>query len=162
MGTNFYARKKISQKQRDKFCDYIENNEVLKAANFLAELKEATKRIHIGKRSCGWKFLWDCHDFKYFEPSKKSLMEFLSSCEIANEYDEELTLEEFLKELDGFLDKGYDIETYYNDERNKTIYRHLESKGKIDEYKQKFDIDVNPYGEFYIDDLRFTVTEDFS
>ena len=162
MGTNFYAQKRMTQEQRNKFCEYIENNEVLKADSFLEELKKMTEKIHIGKRSSGWKFLWDCHNFEYFAPSKESLMEFLKSVEITNEYKEVFTFEEFINnELDGFIDEGYDIETYYRDKGGSIKYKHYVSQNIINEYNKNFGINVNPYGEFHIEDLRFTVDEDF-
>jgi hypothetical protein len=52
--------------------------------------------IHLGKRSMGWKFLWNFHDKKYYK-DKEELFSFIRSGRIIDEYGEEIDQEEFIK-----------------------------------------------------------------
>jgi hypothetical protein len=51
--------------------------------------------IHLGKRSHGWKFCWNFHKDKYYH-DKESLLEFIRSGRVVNEYGEEIDVEEFI------------------------------------------------------------------
>jgi hypothetical protein len=52
-------------------------------------------RIHIGKRSSGWKFLWNFQDNKYYT-NKEELVKFIRSGRIVDEYGELQDTEEFI------------------------------------------------------------------
>ena len=58
---------------------------------FLEDMK-----IHIGKRSSGWKFLWNFQDNKFYS-NKEELLTFIRSGRIINEYGELIDTEEFIK-----------------------------------------------------------------
>ena len=92
-------------------------------------------------------------------------MEWLKSGQIIDEYGQEFTFDQFInEELDGFLDKGYDIESYYEKNPEKKYYW-FDFASRINDFTRKYPdsgIEINKYGEFYIADLRFTVSEDFS
>ena len=69
--------------------------------------------IHLGKRSSGWKFCWNFHKDKYYQ-DKETLLEFIRSGRVVNEYGEELEVNEFIAmalnwgEPDGLvLDQDY-------------------------------------------------------
>jgi hypothetical protein len=51
--------------------------------------------IHLGKRSHGWKFCWNFHKEKYYH-DKESLLEFIRSGRVVDEYGEEQDVEEFI------------------------------------------------------------------
>lgn len=51
--------------------------------------------IHLGKRSSGWKFCWNFHKDKYYH-DKESLLEFIRSGRVVDEYGEEQNVEEFI------------------------------------------------------------------
>ncbi len=51
--------------------------------------------IHLGKRSGGWKFCWNFHKDKYYH-DKESLLEFIRSGRVVDEYGEEQDVEEFI------------------------------------------------------------------
>jgi hypothetical protein len=53
-------------------------------------------KIHIGKRSSGWKFLWNFQDNKFYT-NKEELLTFIRSGRIVNEYGELQDTEEFIK-----------------------------------------------------------------
>lgn len=153
MGTNFYLIKKLPRDKKDRIIKLIEEDEYEKAK------EEIPDPIHIGKRSAGWKFLWNAHEFEYFSPTKESLIEWLNSGDIVDEYGEKFTFDQFWNEELVF--EGYDLEKYYN-ENPSTSYKYYESLTNIRIYKQNFNVDVNKHGEFYIDNLRFTCCTEFS
>lgn len=106
MGTNFYLRHKLSQEEKQKVKQLID-------ADKYEELRELLPEdIHIGKRSYGWKFLWDAHYFKHFKPTKESLFEWLKSGQIIDEYGELFTFDEFIN--DEVVYEGFDLDAYYN------------------------------------------------
>ena len=72
MGTNFYAR--IIPKEEDKqiLKEAIDANDYATIEGMVAEmyssLNECTHKggeIHLGKSSCGWKFLWNSNLHEY-------------------------------------------------------------------------------------------------
>lgn len=58
---------------------------------FISDIK-----IHLGKRSGGWKFCWNFHDNKYYK-NKEELLEFIRGGRVVNEYGEEIEVEEFIE-----------------------------------------------------------------
>jgi hypothetical protein len=77
-------------------------------------------RVHLGKRSMGWKFCWNFHDNKYYS-NKQQLIDFIRSGRIVDEYGAEESPQEFLDmafnwgEPDGLT---VDTEYYKNNERS--------------------------------------------
>lgn len=53
--------------------------------------------IHLGKRSSGWKFIWNFHKNKYYQ-DKKTLFDFIRSGRVVDEYGDLIDNEEFIKE----------------------------------------------------------------
>ena len=156
MGTNFYLKRKLKQYQKEEIKEAIDSDNYDKAE----EMLQKTKEIHIGKRSGGWKFLWDAHEFKYFEPNKDSLNEFLKSGQIVDEYNKEFTFDQFWnEELKGWLDKGYDLESFYKS--NPKEYKHYVDLKSLKPF-EKYNLNINQYGEFDVEGLRFTIYEDFA
>jgi hypothetical protein len=51
--------------------------------------------IHLGKRSSGWKFCWNFHKDKYYH-DKESLLDFIRSGRVVDEYGEEQNVNEFI------------------------------------------------------------------
>jgi hypothetical protein len=52
--------------------------------------------IHIGKRSGGWKFLWNFHNNKYYS-NKEELLAFIRSGRVVDEYGTLVDTEEFIE-----------------------------------------------------------------
>lgn len=156
MGTNFYLRRKLSQEEKQHIINSINNDNWNEVRDCLPE------DIHIGKRSAGWKFLWDAHYFKYFKPSKEALFEWLKSGQIIDEYGRKFTFDQFINdEIVNFINNGYTAESYYKEHpRTLNYYSSIIDQFKINcsDFKEY----INHYGEFFIDNLRFTVSEDFS
>lgn len=51
--------------------------------------------VHLGKRSGGWKFIWNFHDNKYYS-NREDLIKFVRSGRVVNEYGDQLEPQEFL------------------------------------------------------------------
>lgn len=159
MGTNFYAVIPVKKRDKEKAKKLIDENKFKEAADLLEDM---TKEIHLGKRSAGWKFLFNANLGKYYELTREGINKFFAKNNviIKDEYGSKYTADEFWEsELKGFLDKGYDLESYYNDhpsEIRSYIYYSRPIPPELKKYKP------NKYGEFYSDGLRFTITEDFS
>lgn len=154
MGTNFYLRRNLSNDQKELLKQYIDQDEYDKIRDNLPG------DIHIGKRSYGWKFLWNANKFQYFEPNIESLYEFLKSGDIYDEYGEKYTFDQFINdELKNCIDTGNDMESYCKQEKCANVYP--ECAGACDDFTQRYGITPNIYGEFYIDKYRFTIWDDF-
>jgi len=114
MGTNYYRIPKASEVEQRKErlkaqiesmptapCDiertfrYIDNpTDAWSLLSPWDEFIEGTN-IHLGKRSSGWKFCWNFHKEKYYK-DKESLLNFIRSGRVVDEYGEELNVEEFI------------------------------------------------------------------
>lgn len=156
MGTNFYLRRNLTKEESAFAIRMIE----CKNYEYAEQLLSKTAPIHIGKRSFGWKFLWEAHNFRYFDKNKESINEFLKTGTIFDEYGKEYDLSNFWNvELEGCIDEGHDLSTYYKEHPELEVRLPLYS---IDRFKKLFNIEPDLYGEFYIDGLRFTISENFS
>ena len=68
--------------------------------NYYTKIKECEhcgrfEEVHIGKSSFGWKFCFALNDKKYYK-NFKELKEFLKDKVIKDEYNQEISLEQFL------------------------------------------------------------------
>jgi len=101
-------------------------------------------KIHLGKRSSGWKFLWNWNDSEYYK-TKEELFEFIRSGRVVNEYGELMDQEEFIQmALEWGQEDGWDIETYYK------------------EYPDRNPFILNRKHEEYLDGLRVSTSTEFS
>lgn len=105
MGTNFYAvlpvKKRTTNKLRE-LADKLDAKEEINIDDELYDIKEELKEheVHLGKRSCGWAFLWDHNNLKYYEPTLESIKKFIddNNGEIQDEYGEKFTWEQFIND----------------------------------------------------------------
>ena len=183
MGTNFYARIIPSEKAKQELIDAINNDQYDVIEDLASELYGARNeysglgsRIHLGKRSGGWKFLWNpnvvkvwdsdaCeYAYNYVYPlTKDGLMKFImrSDVEIYDEYGEKWDNWEFFNEAlnwckDGLDSKEYQTNpkyassrgTYYPDHERNNFWRALGYEPE--------------YYDFYSDGLRFSTSVSFS
>lgn len=155
MGTNFYIRKKIEEADKKAIQELLDKDDMEGVKNYA---EEHPNEIHIGKRSYGWKFLWDAHEFRYFEPTKESLHEFLRAHDIYDEYGRKYTFEQFINDIP--IDEGCDLEGYY--QKSPREYQYQASERDLSRFETSTGITPNIYGEFYIDNYRFTIHEDFA
>ena len=76
--------------------------------------------------------------------------------DIYNEYGDYFTFDQFIKEEVGErIYKGWDLAEYYKSDLTAVPY-YIPSRDKI-EYQKKHNITPNNYGEFNIDNYRFTI-----
>lgn len=107
MGTNFYAvlpvKKRTTNRLRE-LADKLDNDKLHKinVDDELYDIKEDLKNyeVHLGKRSCGWAFLWDHNNLKYYEPTLTSIKKFIddNNGKIVDEYGSKFTWEQFIND----------------------------------------------------------------
>jgi hypothetical protein len=107
------------------------------------EFLEGTN-IHLGKRSGGWKFIWNWNNGKYYK-TKEELFEFIRDGRVVDEYGQQIDVEEFITmALDWGKEDGWDSETYYK------------------EHPERITPWSSEKHEEYIDGLRVSTCTDFS
>ena len=179
MGTNFYARILPKKEDKQKLIDAINNDQYDVIEDLASELYGARNeysglgnRIHLGKRSGGWKFLWNpnvvkvwdsdlgdyTHDFVY-RLTKDGITSFVmrEDVVITDEYGEVQDPAEFLEMAfnwckDGLDGKEYQTNpkyassrgTYYPDTERNNFWRALGYEPE--------------YYDFYSDGLRFSTS----
>ena len=87
MGTNYYARILPTKERKEKLKKLIDEDKLDEIANLYQELY-VDSEIHLGKRSAGWKFLFNPNYEKYYPLTKEGLLNFLKQDNIIiyNEY----------------------------------------------------------------------------
>lgn len=84
MGTNYYARILPSHSRKKKLKRFIDENNWDKIQDMVQLMYgrsteyETGAEIHLGKRSAGWKFLFNANDEKYYDLNRESLFKFLN------------------------------------------------------------------------------------
>lgn len=159
MGTNYYRIPSVQemQQRKAKLIEDIDNLEVTPSMieSRFANIERGFDRhsawdiftdgtsIHLGKRSGGWKFLWNFNENKHYS-NKDELFQFIKSGRVVDEYGEEMDVEEFIKmALEWGQPDGLDGETYRR--QHPRQYSH--------DFEKK---------EQYIDGLRVAPYTDFS
>ena len=182
MGTNFYAR--IIPKESDKqaLIEAINNDQpdlveelTQKLYGTRNEYTGQGSRIHLGKRSGGWKFLWNPNVVKVWDSdaceyahnyvyplTKEGIMKFVMRDDvvITDEYGEVWDNWEFFNEAlnwckDGLDGKEYQTNPKYADSRG-TYYPSPER----DNFWRELGYEPEYY-DFYSDGLRFSTSVEF-
>jgi hypothetical protein len=96
--------------------------------------------IHLGKRSGGWKFLWNFNNNKYYS-NKEELFSFIRSGRVVDEYGDEIDPDKFIDMALSWYVDGWDTQTF--------------SKEHDMHYDEK-------YHDIYIDGLRVSSSTEFS
>ena len=161
MGTNFYCKRIPTQEQLNSIAKLVVSKQIDEAID---KLNEANERIHICKCSCGWQVGFDHNNGEYYQPTRKSLEEFLSQpgMVIFDEYNNEYSYDEFWKEIDEHNANPHNIWDSKKFTQEITIsdnssYICLPDIRKV---KELFDIDTS-YNDFYNGGLRWIVFSDF-
>lgn len=151
MGTNYYAVKRVSDIDKENIISLIRENKLVSANEMLNDLV-TSHRIHIGKSSYGWKFVFNHNNEKYYDLNRDSIDKFLRLDDVIlyDEYNREVSINEFWTFVD-LKESGLDNKTYYLREGNADIY-------SCNERYKNFKIE---YGEFYSDGLLFSETTEF-
>lgn len=118
MGTNIYARVNPPKAEREKFVlkvkEIVDSDDLFalsKLEELLQEFAWDYPRVHLGKRSGGWKFLWAPNP-KWYDNTKASIDKFLRRDDVVlfNEYGVYLTPEQVWEEYantEGFTHESY-------------------------------------------------------
>jgi len=166
MSTNYYRIPK-QKVVREKYLDLVEqinDIDIFSPTQIYNEFRTIEKgferwnpwdnfidglKIHIGKRSGGWKFLWNFQDGKFYT-NKEELLKFIRSGRVVDEYGELQNTEEFIKmALEWGQPDGYVYNKNYMDEQSKLAH-----------YKPF--TDMSKFYDKEIDGLRVASTAEFS
>lgn len=148
MGCNYYATPKLTKELKNKIKEQIDTDQIGRARKLIPE------RVHVGKSSAGWQFLFNHNNWEYFDKSLESLEAFLMACDIEDEYGEPISYKDFWDMVDAKKHLIDGKEYYVNwDEHNKDY-----KTGKP--YPRPSYI-PNDYGEEIHFGLRFSTYTDF-
>ena len=161
MGTNFYCKRIPTQEQLNSIAKLVVSKQIDEAID---KLNEVNEKIHICKCSCGWQVGFDHNNGEYYEPTRKSLEEFLSQpgTVIFDEYNNEYSYDEFWKEIDEHNANPHNTWDSKKYMQEITISDNLSyvCLPDIREVKELFNIDTS-YNDFYNGGLRWNVFSDF-
>ena len=121
MGTNFYARIIPSKSRKEKLKKMIDENcfddikdEIADIYNLSDQWNENHGKIHLGKRSAGWKFLFNPNYERYYPLTKEGLLKFLKRDDVIihTEYfsfreNDEYSKYEYVDDPDSYHGKNY-------------------------------------------------------
>ena len=191
MGTNFYAKIKPSEKDKQELISLIQESEDYDGIKEKVSLLYGTVGmynfyggvVHLGKRSGGWKFLWNPNMIevdegkydmeqhrwipkpvikKYYDLTKESIRNFLSqpNVQIEDEYGDKYTVDEFMDEALNWCKDGYDSNKYIKESDSGTkVFSELERQNFWRKLGYTF---TSKYQhDFYSDGLRFSTSIDF-
>lgn len=178
MGTNFYAILPVKKVTKDRFyelAELIDKNKVDLAIYSLYDLSEELKtyKVHLGKRSYGWAFLWDLNELKYYGPELKAIEKFIkdNKATIEDEYGNTFTWDQFINDeigkslhihtetLPNGEERRYDSSATYKDGSSYYMFpQYAEIRYKLEAYEGSIQ-----KGEFITpDNIRFALFTDFS
>ena len=161
MGTNFYCKRIPTQEQLNSIAKLVVSKQIDEAID---KLNEVNEKIHICKRSYGWQVGFDHNNGEYYEPTRKSLEEFLSQpgMVIIDEYNNEYSYDEFWKEIDEHNANPRNTcdSKKYIEEQKINDYPSYICWSDIHEVKELFGIDTT-VNDFYNGGLRWSVFTDF-
>lgn len=199
MGTNYYARIIPSTESKTKLQKAIESNDFETIEELTVKLYSRLhldnnelvgSSVHLGKRSGGWKFLWnpnvyiirdiykdeDTEEYrlgkyipKFLYPlTKEGIKEFIQrdDVEIYDEYGKIQNKDEFFEMAINWVTwkdrESWDSKTYYED--HPSDYDGYTFRNDLTKYLDQESIDYisDSHTDFYMDGLRFSTSTDFS
>lgn len=202
MGTNFYARIIPSEERKNKLKKAIDNNDVKVIKDMFNRLYgEVTVDedepllhygiVHLGKRSSGWKFLWNPNvyekqnyqvmtengktDVKRLPPTplyvyqlnRNAIKEFIDREDVLifDEYGSQWDKDDFFDmAINWGIPNGFDCDTYteYQEKEGNTYYRYS-CQSHYTVFLESLGYNLNTdKSEFYSDGLRFSSSCQFS
>ena len=194
MSTNYYLRHKPTYKQINELTDLIRSTkngehfeEVIDMVNKIYrepdeyDQTEDWGKLHIGKRSCGWKFQWcpniikknvsymkddeyvSKYEYEYRYPlTKQGLTDFIMQDDIVviDEYDEIQDKKEFLEMAFNWEPNGWDSLKYNAKYPDKYHYSFSKEQEIYKELGYMFCTGYQT--DFFNDGLRWTIFNNFS
>lgn len=162
MSTNFYLVKPVPEEDKHILIDLAQKGDIDTMSGVLATIREETI-IHLGKRSCGWQFVWNSNWGKYYDFTKSGIQKFLEEeikrgAVIRDEYGNEMDIQGFFeveigKSLKSGINNYHDNLAKYGGMENRHDHLTGEQLGLVHKYK------INYFGEFINDGLLFLVGE---
>lgn len=140
MGTNYYLCPIIKEEELKKLSNSLKECKTLyELKNSIHEITDYKKdRIHIGKSSYGWQFLFNLNIESYVPTiSRNNIDKWLTTGIIFDEYDNKVDRKDFWKIVDSKKD-GMNYDEYYENFPEDRDYRGYDQ---------------------YIDRLRFTISK---
>lgn len=198
MSKNFYARIIPSKEKKEKLKSLIDNNDFERIEDVVNEMygkpyfdgeKLTYGIVHLGKRSVGWKFLWNPNLFEKLngyrdstngewlkEPSdqitvyrkldKEHIKSFINRDDviIIDEYKKPIDKEEFWNMALNWCVDGLDMDKYYEEiQTNPHIMNSEQIKFIKELIQQGYDYKLSKFNsDFYSDGLLFSTTNEFS
>lgn len=104
-------------------------------------------KIHLGKRSNGWKFCWNFHKNKHYT-NKEELFSFIRSGRVVDEYGDEWDVEDFITMAVEWYPNGFIVDQNYRKNLRKMGH------GTYWTNNEKYD-------DLIIDGLRVSSSDDF-
>ena len=201
MGTNYYAKIIPSKERKKELHDAIEADDFSLISKLKTEMYDSIQldddreiiggKVHLGKMSHGWKFLWNPNVFairqghledtssgrryvpdpsipKYLYPlTKQGLHDFIFREDVLvyDEYGEEQNKKEFWKDaLEWGQSDGWDAASYEEYERKHSNYTQYPVTGELTDLLRQEGYKFTSYSnsDFYSDGLRFAGFTEFS
>lgn len=164
MGTNYYMKRIPTEDDIQKITELTKQRMFDKLQEYVNEMNTD---IHIGKRSGGWKFLFNHQDGKYFDPHhQESLKAWLNDphYKIVDEYGEEFTFDEFwqmTRDWDAHPNNNWDDAAYAKYEREQGNRYNMTCC--VSEAERTYNMfGVRPiYHDFWLDGLRYSTSTEF-
>lgn len=107
MGTNYYAIPQFTREDKQELLEQINKQNWDKARELIP------KDIHIGKSSCGWEFCFNHNNWQYFDKTLESFKEFLRKHTIRDEYNRDVSYDEFWEVVHNRGDNPINGKEYY-------------------------------------------------
>lgn len=165
MGTNYYMKRIPTEDDIQKIEKLARTAQFDELQEYVTEMNQG---IHIGKRSCGWKFLFNHQDGKYFDSHHQELLKaWLNDphYKIVDECGDEFTFEEFwqmTRDWDSHPNNNWDGSAYakYEREQGNWVYNSACSVDEAERIFRRFG--VRPvYHDFWLDGLRYSTSTEF-
>ena len=176
MGTNFYARRIIpSEDDRIVIGGYIDSADMEEAIesdvsefDSIDQYVNEGNEVHLGKRSAGWKFLWnpnvyrmnDSWHFTYLL-TKQGIADFLKQegMVITDDYGKTYEPDEFLTMAFNWCVDGLDNKEYHTNPKYEAGSYYPDNPKVIEKWRS---LGFNPeYYNFYSDGLVFSTSMNF-
>ena len=93
MGTNYYGMQIPTTEDKEKIKRAIDEDDWGTVNDLIPT------RIHLGKSSAGWQFLFNHNNWKYYGKSNQSMRDFIHSCAITDEYGRSISQADFWEKV---------------------------------------------------------------
>lgn len=165
MGTNYYIVKHIRSSKLEEIKNLVTEENIYNGK--LIDALNEFKKIHLGKSSVGWQFLFDHNNREYYETNKESINDFIKTelqngGKLIDEYGEKIPIDIFWKIVDDHKD-GFDLRSNYYYE----LERWNEYKNNPEKFKDEYSKPHKPFPDYmnfpevFDDGLRFAFSTDF-